>query len=689
MQTRCLLLGALWCSLVPATADIITRWDFNSPVPDASTATGTTLPSQGMGAATKVGPVTESFAAGSSNDPAPSDNTAWNTTEYPAVNLANKSAGVRFDVSTVGYQGISVSYSQRNSNTASRYTRFQYSTNGGVTFLDLAAAATLNANFTNRTVDLSALPGVADNPLFAFRLVAEWEYTATMSGLSGYIATADGSTYGVGGTIRIDMVSVSGTLLPGANTPPTISSVPNQLLRVSATSPEIPFTILDAESPAASLLLQAASSRAETIPVSGISFGGEGANRTVTLTAGAQPGTATVTLYVIDPGGKSNHTSFAVNVLPANTVPVISAIPSTNVIAGQGLGPLPFTVGDAESPADALVVSAVSANPGLAPNELLALSGTGSNRTLAVSFTPGQHGVAPLTVRVSDGTNTAETAFSLMVRPSADIVFLDPFNYADGSLLTNSGYLWDNRSGVEGQAQVSGSQFLLTSTNTEDVIGKLAGGPYGRGSNVSLYAGFNLKLLALPKSNPGYFAHFSDGTTLRARVFAGLSNAAPNSFRLLIANGSETNTPHSLNLATNVSHRVVVQFDLDALSSRLWVNPASPDDPSITAVDAVSAVSKISGFGFRQDADLGTTMLVDDLRVGLTFASVAVTNNPATRPLLGIANSGGGPVLTWSDPAFILQSAPTPEGPYAPVTGAQSPHSPPPTASARFFRLAK
>jgi hypothetical protein len=687
MQTRCLFLGALLCSLSPAIADIITRWDFNSPVPDASTTTGTTLPSEGVGTAIKVGPVTETFASGSSGDPAVSDNSAWSTSEYPAVNLANKSAGVRFDVSTAGYHRILVNYSQRNSNTASRYTRFQYSTNGGITFLELEAAANLNANFTNRTVDLSALLGVADNPLFAFRLVTEWEYTATTNGLSGYVATADGSTYGVGGTIRFDMVTVSGTILPGGNTPPTISSVPGQILRVGAISPEIPFTILDAESPATSLVLQAASSQIETVPVSGISFGGEGANRTVTLMGGAQPGTATVTLYVIDPGGKSNHTSFVVNVLPANTAPFISAISGTNVIAGQSLGPLLFTVGDAESVAETLVTSADSANPGLVPGGLLTLGGTGSNRTLAVSFTPGLHGVAPISVMVNDGTNTAKTAFALMVRPSVDVVFLDPFNYADGSLLTNSGYLWENRSGVEGQAQISGGQLLLTSTNTEDVIAKLAGGPYGRGSNVSLYAGFNLKLLALPKSNPGYFAHFSDGTALRARVFAGLSNAAPNFLRLFIANGSDTNTPHSLDLATNVFHRVVVQFDLDALSSRLWVNPASPEDPSVAALDAVAPVTRITGFGFRQDADLGTTLLVEDLRVGLTFASVLATTT--SRPLLGFTNSAAGLVLTWSDPTFLLQSAPTPEGPFTPVNGAQSPHSPLTTTPARYYRLAK
>ena len=689
MPAKCLCLGALLCSLALAIPDVITRWDFNSPVPDASTATGSLLPSIGAGTAAKVGPVTESFAGGGASDPAASDNTAWNTSEYPAVNLANKTAGVRFNVSTVGYDRISVSYSQRNSSTASRYSRFQYSTNGGITFLELDPAATLNANFTNRTVDLSGFSGVATNSLFVFRLVTEWERTATLSGLNEYVATADTSTYNVSGTIRFDMVTISGTPLPGANTPPTISAVSNQVLRVGKTSPAIPFDVFDGESPAASLALQATSSNPATLSPATIILGGSGTNRTVSLTAGDQPGVATVTLYVIDPGGKSNNNSFAVTVLPANTAPVISTFPPTNVIAGQDLAALPFTVGDAESPADALFVSAASENQGLVPTGLLTLGGSGSNRTLTVGCAPGQHGIAPITVNVSDGTNTSQAEFALMVRPSAEIVFLDPFDYADGSLLTNSGFLWNNRSGTEGQAQVLGGKLLLTATNTEDVMGKLAGGPYGRGSNVSLFAGFDLRLLVPPKANPGYFAHFSDGTSLRARIFAGLSNAAPNCFRLLVANGSATNFAHSLDLETNVCYRVVVQFDLDSLSSRLWVNPTSADDPSVAALDIVSPVSKITGFGFRQDADLGATMVVDDLRVGLTFASVSATNAFATRPVVTIGTAAGGPVLTWSDPAFLLQSAPSPEGLFTNVPGAQSPHAPIAPGSVRYFRLVK
>ena len=42
-------------------------------------------------------------APGSSNDPADTDNSAWNTSAYAAQATNNKTAGVQFTVSTVGY----------------------------------------------------------------------------------------------------------------------------------------------------------------------------------------------------------------------------------------------------------------------------------------------------------------------------------------------------------------------------------------------------------------------------------------------------------------------------------------------------------------------------------------------------------------------------------------------------------
>jgi endonuclease/exonuclease/phosphatase family metal-dependent hydrolase len=82
---------------------VFAQWNFNSITPDNNTTTGATTPSVGVGTAALVGGTTATFATGDTTlDPAPAaDNTAWNTTSYPASGN-NKTAGAQFAVSTAG-----------------------------------------------------------------------------------------------------------------------------------------------------------------------------------------------------------------------------------------------------------------------------------------------------------------------------------------------------------------------------------------------------------------------------------------------------------------------------------------------------------------------------------------------------------------------------------------------------------
>ena len=65
--------------------------------------------------------------------------------------------------------------------------------------------------------DLSAVPGVNDNSNFVFRIVAEFQSTATGSGSAAYVAAnAPTSSYAPAGTTRFDMVTVSGTAILAA-----------------------------------------------------------------------------------------------------------------------------------------------------------------------------------------------------------------------------------------------------------------------------------------------------------------------------------------------------------------------------------------------------------------------------------------------------------------------------------------
>jgi len=680
--------------ILSATAygDSIAQWNFNSPTPDGNTATGTLAPSAGQGTAALVGGASSTFATGCTNDSAASDNSGWNTASFPGQGTSNKTAGVQFNVSTVGYSDIVIRWDHRVSSTASKYCRLQYSLDG-VTWLDYptpnsaVAVVSSQSYYEAQTNSLAGLLDVENCAAFSFRIVAEWESTS-VGGEDKYVTTYGTNNYSRSGTIRFDMVSVMGTPIPGANTPPGISAFSPQTLRVGESTSPFPFTIWDAQDPGENLVVTASSSNDAVVPTANLVVGGSGNNRTLTITAGAQPGAATVTLDVLDAGGLSSRTSFLVTVLPLNTAPFISEVPGTNTLIGTGTPALPFTVGDMESPAESLIVSGSSSNPALVPNDAMHMvfGGSGSNRTVSLTPAAGQIGVAPMTVTVSDGVNQSSAVFPLLVTASTNVLFYDPFDYPNGSLLTNSAFLWGHRSGVFGQAQVTNGKLQVTTDQTEDVVAPLIGGPYARSNNTVLYASFKMTFVTLPRIAPGLFAHFSDGSVLRGRIYAGTSNTIEGNFRLFIANGSNTNTLIPALLSTNVTYTVVTRYDIDAASTTVWLNPTAETDHGVTAIDAQSA-SPIASYGFRQDGDLGATVLVDDLRVGLSFTSVLPLTN-ALQPIpLTYERRAGNIILRWTNSNFVLQSAPGPKASFTNVPGATSPFTNSTMGPGKYFRL--
>ena len=195
-----------------AQSQTLTKWNFNSVPPDASTATGSLLPSVGSGTATLVG-TTGSFASGvGSTDPAAIDSSGWGTSGYATQGTGDRTRGVQFNVSTVGFNLIAVSWDQRLSNTAARSAQFQYSLNG-TNFTDFGAVfsgSPGDAWYNNRSVDLSSVTGVGNNANFAFRVVAAFEPST-----SAYAPATTSSTYATTGTWRFDQVSVTAVPEPG------------------------------------------------------------------------------------------------------------------------------------------------------------------------------------------------------------------------------------------------------------------------------------------------------------------------------------------------------------------------------------------------------------------------------------------------------------------------------------------
>lgn len=209
------LVLALFVSAVASQAATISQWNFNSVPSDANTGTGTLTPNIGSGTASLIGGVTGSFssgdASGGSSDPATGDDSGWQTTNYPASQSASGTAGVQFAVSTVGFSNIKVSFDTRHSNTSSKYVRLDYSLNGGGTWNNstVFAAAGGDTWSNGRAVDLSSIAAAANNANFLVRMV-------TVFGPAGgaYEASNPTGTYSSAGTLRWDMVTVTGDAVP-------------------------------------------------------------------------------------------------------------------------------------------------------------------------------------------------------------------------------------------------------------------------------------------------------------------------------------------------------------------------------------------------------------------------------------------------------------------------------------------
>ena len=101
---------------------------------------------------------------------------------------------------------------------------------------------------------------------------------------------------------------------------------------------------------------------------------------------------------------------------PANTAPTISNVADQSTDEDTATGAIPFTVGDAQTAAGALAVTASSSNTALVPNANIVLGGSGANRTITITPAANLSGTTTITLTVTDaGGLTATDTFVLTV----------------------------------------------------------------------------------------------------------------------------------------------------------------------------------------------------------------------------------------------------------------------------------
>lgn len=232
MKTNYNLFYTLAAALLFSTASFaqatIAKWNFNGTAADAvAGGVNAPTPSEGAGTASLVGGTTATFASGNSStgttetETTSPPNFGWNTTGYPAPGVGSKTAGVQFNVSTVGQMGITFSFENRHSNGAANTIVLQYTENAAVgapvwvdaetfTFTP-AATGTGDTWYNGRSFDFSNVTALNNNPNVAFRIVSAFDPVT-----GDYLASRSTNTYAApGGTLRFDQVKVSSATTMG------------------------------------------------------------------------------------------------------------------------------------------------------------------------------------------------------------------------------------------------------------------------------------------------------------------------------------------------------------------------------------------------------------------------------------------------------------------------------------------
>jgi hypothetical protein len=232
----------------------------------------------------------------------------------------------------------------------------------------------------------------------------------------------------------------------------------------------------------------------------------------------------------------------------------------------------------------------------------------------------------------------------------ADVVYKDSFPYFDGPIVVNG----TNANGTTnwfhtGTATTTDffvknhrAEISASPARAEDVHCNFSS---FTNTQTILYSSFTVNCTNLPPAAPStYFAHFVNGNTFNAKVYA-VAGSLPATWRLGIAGAA--NTPSQIlavDLATNTDYQVVTKWNPttdnsanDSFAASLWVNPISSVDPLVVSGDTVTGPVINLGYGFRQASGFGTAFLVlSNLAVGTTFdeAATNVWSTNAVSPIV-------------------------------------------------------
>jgi hypothetical protein len=217
-----------------------------------------------------------------------------------------------------------------------------------------------------------------------------------------------------------------GSITP--NVPPTLNAIANPVaINEDAAEQFVALSGISAGlGDLQSLVISASSSNNSLIPNPVIDYNPVTSVAAVRYTPVANAsGTATITVTVND-GQAENNTvsrSFIVTVRPVDDAPTVDGITNVNMNE-DAFFTLPFSISDVDSAVTSATFKLVSSNTVLLGSKAFLLSGTGTNRTLRITPTLNQSGVATVTMTVTVNKVPVTRQFQVAVAEVNDAPFI-------------------------------------------------------------------------------------------------------------------------------------------------------------------------------------------------------------------------------------------------------------------------
>ncbi len=348
-------------------------------------------------------------------------------------------------------------------------------------------------------------------------------------------------------------------------------------------------------------------------------------------------GTDSFTYTGSDGRGGSDTATVTITVAPVNDAPTISEIADVTMNEDDTSGPISFTVGDVETAAVSLTVTATSSNTTLIPAIGIVLSGPGASRTITLTPAANEFGTATITVTVSDGTTTTTTPFTVTAVEVNDAPVAGPDSVStdeDTPLLILASDLLANDSDPDNQDSSGANDDVLAVTAVAATS--------TRGGTVTLASG------TVTYRPPAGFTGFdtftytlSDGQTTTVgtvTVAVGEVNAPP----VNGVPGPQAVDEDATLVFSSGNGNAITISDADAGGADVRVTLTATR--GVVTLGSTAGLASSSGNGSASVTLTGTISAINAALDGTSYAPAADANGPATLTIVtnDLGNTGAG-----------------------------------------------